>query len=182
MTGKTSLSMALAAQGHKLLADDRIAIDAETGRAVAVGSVPLLRKPFPDDVGFWPTKSLVRKYRGPEDDDFAYADLPEELFAPRGYVGQVAAIITLERSETPIATTLAPIARCEAIAALAKRHYCKALRASEAFEGMLNLADGAATYNLKYATAKTAVRAIEGILATDAAPPAQERLLAVQGA
>jgi hypothetical protein len=183
-TGKTTLSMALAARGHRLLADDRIAIDSATGRAVAVGSVPLLRKPFPADEGFWPAKSLVKKYRGPEDDGAAYVDLPDTLFAPKGYSGPVAAIIMLELSDTPIATSLKPVSMAEALKVLVLQYWRglsgNNLLASEALDGMIKLAERAPAYSLNFARTKMAIRQIEGIVSGEVAPT-QDRALTERG-
>ncbi len=164
-TGKTTLSMALANRGHRLLADDRIAIDPETGHAVAMGSVPLLRKPLPADQGFWPAKALVKKHLGPQDDSFAYVDLPGDLFAPKGYSAPVSAVVTLERSTSPTATCRRPIKKADVLKALASQYYCKSLSASVAFDGMTKIAENSQAHSLKYAKTKKAVEAIEGLLA-----------------
>jgi hypothetical protein len=166
-TGKTTLSMALAARGHRLLADDRIAIDSKTGHAVAMGSVPLLRKPFPTDQGFWSAKSQVKKHLGPQDDSFAYVDLPDDLFAPKGYSAPASAVVTLERSTSPVATSRRSIKKAEVLKALVSQYYCKNLSASVAFDGMMKIAENSQAHSLKYARTKKAVEAIEGLLAVN---------------
>jgi hypothetical protein len=179
-TGKSTLVMALAARGHRVLADDRIAIDPTTGHAVAMGSVPLLRKPLPSDEGFWPAKSLLKKYRGPEDDSYVYADLPEDLFAPKGYSGSVTAVVTLDLSEKPTATVLAPMTKAEAVTALVLQYYGKTRPASEALDGMLKIAETARAFSLKFAKTKTAVREIEGIFSAGASPSPELALNGVE--
>jgi hypothetical protein len=130
-----------------------------------MGSVPLLRKPFPTDQGFRPAKSLVKKHLGPQDDSFAYVDLPGDLFAQKGYCAPVSAVVTLERSTRPAATSLRPIKKAEVLKALVSQHYCKSISASVAFDGMVKIAENSHAHSLKYARTEKAVEAIEGLLA-----------------
>lgn len=163
-TGKSTLSLALAARGHRLWADDRIAIDARSGSVFALGSGPAMRKPLPREPGSWRSKLLLQRNRGLEGNEFAYLDLPSQHFAPLGESGRVTNVVVLRRSEYPIERSQQRLSAAETIKALVPRHYTTHVAASSVLSCLANIAETCPSYALDYSHTNDAVEAVENLV------------------
>ncbi|WP_373506221.1 hypothetical protein [Aestuariivirga sp.] len=95
-TGKSTLMACLAAQGHRIFADDVLGLEGRTG--IGLGFLPRLRATLPAHLTAR-TRSYIASHQGPADEDWIYLDPGPELMAPLGTRARVGSIVLLERRD-----------------------------------------------------------------------------------
>ena len=160
-SGKATLAMTLASRGHRVLADSRIAVDAETGHCFSMGVVPRLKLPLSHDTGSRKASLLAKENLGPHSNSITFVELPERLFAPRGISKNVSGLISLERSSQQVDPTLVPTNNAETLKAVVPLHYGDEVSARRAFAAIQKNVREAQTFVLQYANAEDAANAIE---------------------
>ena len=95
-TGKSTLALHCAQQGHRLLGDDVVAVDGATSEAITLGLLPRMRLPLhdsfkPDFVNF------VARHAGLSDERWQYVALGDEQIAPCGTRVPISGIVLLDR-------------------------------------------------------------------------------------
>ncbi len=144
--GKSTLSVAMAELGHRVFADDVLALEPKRDHGMAFGVAPRLRQPFPENIGARYRRFLDRR-SGPSNENWLYADLDEDEIAPFGATAPIKAIVFLDRrAEGParfervdsahvlrelilqnFAQGVAPVPAFDRLLALAERAHCRRL-------------------------------------------------------
>ena len=119
--GKSTLALHCVQHGFRLLGDDVVALDCDTGEAVALGLLPRMRLPFhpsfgPDFVKF------VGAHAGLSDRRWQYVSLDAEQIAAYGEQFPIAGVVILDRRKDAVAR-IAPAPASTALKALIDRNF-----------------------------------------------------------
>lgn len=170
--GKSSVALHLAATGHRLFGEDRLALR-RCGAAAAgmcLGLTPRVRLPMPRDAGaafveFVDGFTELRRHGR------AYLKLWSGEAAEFGELAPVAAFVVLDRlADGPDA--LAPAARSDVLGALDAATYAPHLSAAARAASLSALADAAPGYRLRFADSRRAAARV----ARELTAPRRERL------
>ncbi len=165
--GKSTLTVALAAAGHKLFTDDFLPVKLSSRQellGVSNGISPRLRLPVPDQFGersrtYMASRSYIanRQYR-------YVTPRPNEL-APFGDTMPLGALVYLERDEGAKAR-LTSMSKADALKDLITQNFAREINT----QGILRLLDFAATelpiYRLTYSDVDDAIECLEAEFAT----------------
>jgi hypothetical protein len=157
--GKSTLTLQLAAAGHRIFCDDVLPIEPVHDHGFALGILPRVRLPLPravvDELGpFLDTRS------GPRDRHYHYVDLAEAELAPLGTTAPVAALVLLERQNTGPAC-LEPVSHGEMLKLIIGRNFGGVVPAPEIFDRLHKLAGGVPRFRLTYAQGNDAIQLLE---------------------
>lgn len=101
-TGKSTLTAELAARGQRVYCDDLLPLDLDAGAGIALGILPRLRLPLPDNAST-PYRSFVEAHRGLSDDTCQYLALDDNAIAGYGEKLPVVGFVLLDRrAEGPV--------------------------------------------------------------------------------
>ena len=156
--GKSTLVAGLAAAGVPVFCDDVLPIDDE-GRGVAIGFVPRLRLPLPDDLSRTFHDFLARR-RGLENARNLYVDLRAEECAPLGARAPIRGVVVLER-DPAAAPAITPIKKSEALRRLIVRNIASDVTAVDFVDRLHGIVAGAPCFCVRYATCDEAVRLLQ---------------------
>lgn len=95
-TGKSTLTAELASRGQRVFCDDLLPLDLGSGEGVALGMLPRLRLPLPDNVT-QRYRDFAAAHRGVSDKYCQYLDLNGEAIADYGERLPVVGFVLLER-------------------------------------------------------------------------------------
>ena len=159
-SGKSLLTTALGAAGHRVFADDQLPIIAGTPTlGVSPGFLPRVRRPLPAilDAGL---VDFIRSHAGPISDQFRYVDLSIEAMAPRGEKAPIKAVVLLDRRDgaTP---SLSPAGESAVLKACILQSFGRKLGALEVLDHLHAMIKGIAWYTLSYGDAQGAVAVLE---------------------
>ena len=149
--GKSTLAVALARLGHRLLTDDvlpvRHAPDRQTFVGIANGIAPRLRLPLPE--GFSPAfHDWVGQDIGPANRQYKY--LTSAPIAPGGTEIPLGAIVALDRQDDATPPRLDPIPREEALASLIQQNFARAAHSARILDSADRLTRGLPAFRLTY--------------------------------
>lgn len=157
--GKSTLSVHCAAAGYRLFADDVLTVDGSTKEGIAVGILPRLRLPLPENSG--PAfRDFVKRHEGPKSDRYLYVDLDSNRFAARGTRAPITAVVLLERIETG-APEIATISGGEALKRAILQNFSRNQPAIDILDGLHAIVAGARCFEVRYRTGEEAVDMLE---------------------
>jgi hypothetical protein len=161
--GKSVLTVALAARGVEVYADDVVPVDLATRRGLALGIVPRLRVPLPPNAspGF---RRFVAAHRGPGHRNRQYLALPDAVMAPLGATAPVRRIVILERRRSGPAA-LAPIDPADALEALLLQNFTWRAGAPAVLDALHAVVAGATCHRLRFARSDEAADLLVGAFA-----------------
>jgi hypothetical protein len=159
--GKSLISVGLASRGHRVFADDVLAIDRHSGAAVSLGTQPRLRLPLPAQAIGLGLAEFIAKHAGLADADQQYLRLPSDLLAPVGAARRVVAIVGLRRLNARQPASLSPSGTSNALRALITQNYSHNLPASQAFDKLHAIAARADCQTLTYSNLDSALTLLE---------------------
>ena len=120
-TGKSTLVLHCVSRGRALLGDDVVAIDPDSGEAVALGLMPRMRLPL--HPSFSPSfRSFMAARAGLSDRRWQYVTLGAGEMVPYGTRMPVGGVVILERRKD-IAATIEPVRPSRALKALIDRNF-----------------------------------------------------------
>lgn len=119
--GKSLLCSRLAAAGHRLFADDVLAVSPTDGAGIALGVAPRLRRPLPPNCSE-EFRAYIAAHEGPKDRRYLYLGLPADRLAALGTVAPIGGIVLLERRQYGSAR-LNVIPRAEALKRLIGQNF-----------------------------------------------------------
>ena len=159
-SGKSLLTTALGAAGHRVFADDQLPIIAGTPTlGVSPGFLPRVRRPLP---ATWDAAlaDFIRSHPGPVSDQFRYVNLNVEAMAPRGEKAPIKAVVLLDRRDgaTP---SLSPAGESAVLKACILQSFGRKLGALEVLDHLHAMIKGIACYTLSYGDAQDAVAVLE---------------------
>jgi hypothetical protein len=108
-SGKSTLTIALTARGHRFFCDDVLPVDPVSLEGQGLGIAPLLRKPIPETAG---VADFVADRAGPGNERWTYVGLRADEMAPFGERKPIASLVLLERQEGA-SSSLAPLGKAE---------------------------------------------------------------------
>lgn len=162
-SGKSLLSTALAAHGHRIFADDQLpVIPGVSGlptRAISPGFLPRLRRPLPETLGAELT-DFIRTNAGPVGHRFRYIDLKDDIQAPLNAEAPIKAVVLLER-EDGAKPTLRPAKEMDVFKACILHSFGRKLKPLDILDNMQILVEGAECHALSYSDAQEAVALLE---------------------
>lgn len=168
--GKSTLSVAMAELGHRVFADDVLALEPERDHGMAFGVVPRLRQPLPDNIGNRYRRFLDCR-SGPSNENWLYADLREEEIAPFGETAPIKAIVFLDRRAAGPAS-LEPVDSAHMLSELVRQNFAQGVAPVAAFDRLLALAQRAHCRRLVFSDTNAAAR----LLSREFAAKAPRRL------
>lgn len=176
-SGKSTLVARLAAGGHKVWADDLLAIDPEACIGRAFGIMPRLRRPVPRAAGRF-LNGFVRARTGISDRRQVYLALGADELAVYGEVCPLGAVVLLDRQASGPAA-LEPIGRGATVERLLSQTLIQTGSANALFERLAALAEMLPAFRLRYADLDEAA---EILSATDWQWPARLPAIAARPA
>ena len=159
-SGKSLLTTALGAAGHRVFADDQLPIIAGTPTlGVSPGFLPRVRRPLPTILDA-ALADFIRSHAGPISDQFRYLDLSTDTMAPRGEEAPIKAVVLLDRRDgaTP---RLSPAGESAVLKACILQSFGRKLGALEVLDHLHAMIKGIACYTLSYGDAQGAVAVLE---------------------
>lgn len=162
-TGKSLLSVACAAAGHRVFADDQVLVAGGAGKQdaeiVAPGFLPRLRVPLPD--GLDPAlKAYIGAHAGAGSARFLYVDLPDEQLAPLGARAPIKAVVLLQR-EDGASPSFETLGEAEALKACVLQSFGRTKSALEVLDTLHAMIKGVPIVRLRYGDVVQAVTALQ---------------------
>ena len=108
-SGKSTLTIALAARGDRFFCDDVLPVDPVILEGQGLGIAPLLRKPIAEAGG---VAAFVAARAGPGNENWMYVRLRDGEIAPFGERRPISSLVLLERQEGA-APSLTPFGKAE---------------------------------------------------------------------
>ncbi|MDJ0975088.1 MAG: hypothetical protein QNJ98_11555 [Planctomycetota bacterium] len=158
--GKSTLTVALAAEGRRIHTDDVVPVDLETGEAVALGIAPRLRPPLPENAPA--LRAFVEEHSGPARGNRQYIRLPEGRLAPLGARAPIQRIVLLKRKKSGPAR-LKPVSAGDALERIILQNFTRELPAGDILDTLHRVVEGADCYKLRYSAVDDAVAALPTI-------------------
>jgi hypothetical protein len=156
--GKSVLSMQFAQRGHELFGDDVVAIEPKSLNAYALGLLPRLRVPFPENLGGG-FRAFVAARPGPENHQYRYVGLRGAEHAPLGRTAPITGFVLLERMESGPAV-LEPVSQGETLARLIRKNFATNMPVTQIFERLKSLTGVAQRWRLRYSDGDSAIAAL----------------------
>jgi hypothetical protein len=157
-TGKSTLSVALAARGHTVYGDDVLAIEPRESRGAAMGMAPRLRKPLPENIGSRLLR-FVRERAGPSDRRWVYVELGKGEIAPLGDAVPITAFVLLQRGTS--GAKLDPVGKSEMLKEILLQNFAREVPPAETLDRLTQLTERVRCYRLRYGSVASAARLIE---------------------
>jgi hypothetical protein len=157
--GKSVLTVALAERGVRVFTDDVLPIHLATRRGIALGIVPRLRVPLPENAT--PRfRKFVAAHRGPGHRRRQYVALPDAVMAPLGATAPVRRIVLLERVAAGPAR-LEPLDPADALEALLLQNFTWSAGAPAVLEALHAIARDASCHRLVFARSDDAAALLQ---------------------
>ena len=149
--GKSTLTAALARLGHRIYTDDflpvRLDEDSQTFEGIANGVLPRIRLPLPDSFSD-SFHTWVNDDPGPSNRQYKY--LQSALIAPGPETMPLGAMVMLDRRDDPIAPSLAPMPRADALTNLILQNFARTQLSSAILTSMDALSRHMPVFRLTY--------------------------------
>ncbi len=166
--GKSTLAVALAQAGARVFTDDVLPVLADADEGMALGILPRLRQPAPNDAGN-AFLAFTRERASAGSEKFLYINLNRDELAPFGTTAAIIGVVIPERTEGPAA--LIPASDGEAVKAAAYRNFPREVAAPDILERLHAIVKNAECYTLKYKTIGRAVGILTEKFGLDSARP-----------
>lgn len=160
--GKSTLSAALAMDGHRLFSDDVLPLaftmdNQALGRAL--GIAPRLRLPLPDNAP-QAFRDWVAGVAGPQNRQYLYLNLPD--LPPHGAISPVGAFVILDRQEDGTAARLDRVPPDLAMDALLRQNFTRDRHSGDILQAMAATLADRPVYRLTYSGLAEAVDCLSG--------------------
>ena len=170
--GKSTLALQLAASGHRLFGDDRLAVRLAAGNEIGpegmcLGLMPKIRLPIPEDNGAQ-FRQFVDGCTELSGGGVAYLKPWPQDSAEFGERARLAALVVLDRRDGAPGT-LAPASRSEIVQALVANSFAPHMPAQRLVEELSRLAGAVPGYGLRFGTSRGAAERLVAELAAPAA-------------
>lgn len=169
--GKSTLTLQLAASGHRIFGDDVLPLEPERNEGFALGLSPRIRLPLPKALGAEP-RAFLETHAGPGDRFYRYVDLSESELAQFGETAPVAALVLLERKASGPAH-LEPVSQGEMLKLILRRNFADEVPAPDIFDRLHALCGDARRLRLTYSDGRAAVALLDRELGAGSAPGSQ---------
>ncbi len=171
--GKSLMTAALATRGHRVFSDDVLAFNIKSGEAVALGLPMRLRLPIPPQATSEALRKQILSHDNIADEDQMFIHPGDRCLARRQTTARVASIVMLKRMNGKARAQMSPSTTGKALKSLLEQNYSTSLLASQLFDGLAGICDGAQCLQLEYSSVDEAIACLETAFANDpAAPPA----------
>ncbi|MEZ5923955.1 MAG: PqqD family peptide modification chaperone [Hyphomicrobiaceae bacterium] len=154
--GKSTLSVVMAQLGHRVFADDVLALEPGCDRGMAFGVVPRLRRPLPRGIG-QSYRRFLGSRSGPANENWIYANLRAGEIAPFGETSPIKAIVFLDRGSRGPAR-LEPVDSAYVMQELIQQNFADGVAPTAAFDRLLALASSADCRRLVFSDTNEAAR------------------------
>lgn len=157
--GKSTLTLQLAAAGHRIFCDDVLPLEPRFDHGFALGIAPRIRLPLPapirDELG-----AFLKARTGLQDRYYHYVDLAEPELAPLGTTAPVAALVLLERQNSGPARIEA-VSHGEMLKLIIGRNFADVVPAPDIFDRLHRLAGDIPRVRLVYSRGGDAVQLLQ---------------------
>lgn len=158
-TGKSTLTLQLAAAGHRIFCDDVLPLTPERDHGFALGIAPRIRLPLPrpvqDELG-----AFLDSRGGPRDRYYHYVNLADAELAALGTRAPIAGLVLLERQASGPAR-LEPVPHGEMLRLIIRRNSPDVAPAPDIFDRLHELTRRAPRFRLVYSQGSAAIEALE---------------------
>ncbi|EPX78955.1 hypothetical protein thalar_01771 [Litoreibacter arenae DSM 19593] len=157
--GKSTLVTELALRGYQIFCDDVLPIELGGNDGLAMGILPRLRLPLPENIS--PDHSrFVDRRMGLADRYAAYINFRPSELAAFGTTAPIRAIVLLRRSDAPVSARLLPAGRAETLARMIDQNFATHLSPTLIFDEMSALMDRAELRTLEFSDVGQAAQCI----------------------
>jgi hypothetical protein len=160
--GKSSVALHLAAAGHRLFGDDRIALRMSAARGVCLGLMPKVRLPLPEDAGAR-FREFVAAYTELEGNGTAYLKPWSAEAARFGDEAALSALVLLERT-AHASPTLRRAKPSEMVRALFGNVHAPHHASDELLRRLAELAGTVPGYRLTFESSRLAAERLAALL------------------
>jgi hypothetical protein len=157
-----ALAIHLAAAGHRLFGDDRLAVRLADGHGLCLGLMPKVRLPVPGDAG--PRfAEFVDAYTELEGDGVAYLKPLATEAARFGDAAPIAALVLLERVDGA-EVALAAVSPAEVVRVLVENVHAPHIASRDLVPRLAALAAKISGYRLRFSSSRLAAERLAGLL------------------
>lgn len=156
--GKSTLSLAMMAAGMKVFTDDFLPLEVAADNVIhglSQGIATRLRHPLPDQAGPR-TKAYFDARKHVENRQYRYIAAEPGNAARIGDAAPIGALVFLEQ-QPGCAPDLRPIAKSEALTALVRQNFSRAMNATAILKVLAAIVEGAPAYRLSYDQVEPAI-------------------------
>ena len=157
--GKSMLSVQLAAAGARVFCDDVLPIEGSNNHGMAIGILPRIRLPVPEEMGA-SFHDFLRPRKGPRNSSYLYVKLTEDELAPLGTTAPICGIVTLQR-DPEAEPELIPSEKSETLKQLISQNFAREGPPLEILDRLHAIVTGADCYTLRYATGEQAAALLQ---------------------
>lgn len=159
--GKTTLTIQLAMHGHQVFGDDWLSVQQPGNLGMALGILPWLRLPAPENVRD-DFKQFLKSRSGPNNRRWVYVDLHDDELARHGATAPVRGLILLDRQATGEAR-LVPVTKDKMLSELIQQNYACQLPSMEIFDKLHALTETADCFCMQYASVSQAASILQDV-------------------
>jgi hypothetical protein len=160
-SGKSVLSVALAARGLKVMADDVIALDVQSRELVALGLMPRLRLPLPLKAMGADLARFVTDRQGLSGRRDTYVSLEDRVFCGLGERSVMEGLVILNRSQKYLPARLTAVGHAEALRSLIGQNFNTTIEVQTIFAALKAVVTGGRNFKLTYSDPGEACAVLE---------------------
>ena len=171
--GKSTLTAALAARGHRIFTDDFLPLAVNEHSqlcGVASGIAPRLRLPLPDRIGA-DSVDFVDLHSGPENRQYKYLKLGGDYLAHKGDMLPIGGIMVLNRGDDNSLCMSQP-EKSDVLRVLITQNFARDMKSSGVLRSLEFLVSDAACFELSYVDVEQTLDLIEKTFEKWLSPPA----------
>ncbi len=155
--GKSTLTACLAALGYRVFTDDYLPLDLDETCGfigIANGAAPRLRLPVPDEFSTG-VKTYFNACAGPQNKQYLYLHLADDLLAPHGTRAPISTVVLLDRVEDA-APELINTQPTDVLRRLIKQNFSRSMNPARILEMLGVLVSNTSLKTLRYSNAEQA--------------------------
>ncbi len=160
-SGKSVLSVALAARGVKVMADDVVALDVQARELVALGLMPRLRLPLPIKAMGPELARFVKDRQGLTGRQDTYVTLEDSVFCGLGERRAMGGLVILNRAQKYLPARLAAVGHAEALRSLIGQNFNTAIEVQTIFAALKSVVTAGRNFKLTYSDPGEACAVLE---------------------
>lgn len=158
-SGKSTLSVHLAASGVRLFCDDVLPIEPSRNHGLALGILPRIRLPLPSRTSAF-FRNFINNHQGLHNQHYLYVNLPRYLLAPLGEALPIRGIVLLERkSKTQPRLQVAD--KADTLSEVIQQNFARQLPGTHILDRLHQIVSNAECFTLRYSTGKQAVALLQ---------------------
>ncbi len=161
--GKSTLAVALAAEGMKIFGDDVVAIDTDSLELLSLGIMPRLRLPLPRQSLGLDLLKFLKNHAGISGSEQFYTKLNRRSQAALGERRPIGGFVILDRLPRNSATTITEVGQADILKAMIEQNFNTKLDVNRIFQCLRGVVSKSKAYRLAYSDLREAVSGIRKV-------------------